>query len=140
LGGFWEKHVGRVSPFSPLLHSSPWCSDCVAERSDVLVKCRFCYVWGLFCFFFVSSPFLGNEFLALKKQEVVWRREAFLAEAIALLFPAEVQSQGRGCTGSVTWAPSPCLVLLPQSLDARRGMAFLKCPAAVLKASPEHWP
>lgn len=120
-----------------LLHSFPWCSDCVAECCDVLVKCWFCYGFLLFLPPFLP-PFLGNEVLALMQQEALWRREAFRGEEIALLFPAEVQSQGRGFTGSVSWAPSPCPVLLPQSLDAHRGMA-LKCPATVLKANPECW-
>lgn len=86
-----------VSPLAPPCSSPsfPWCSDCVAERCDVLVKCRFSYF-----FFFVVlpspfSPFLGNEVLALMQQEAVWRREAFLGEETALLFPAEVQT-GKG--------------------------------------------
>lgn len=96
----------------------------------------------LWFLFFCSSPvplFLGNEIVALMQQEAVGRREDCLGEEFLLLFPAEVQSQGRACTGSVTWAPAPCPILLPQSLAAPWGMAFLECPARVLKANPGHW-
>lgn len=125
-------------PFLPLslIQSFPWCSDCVAECCDVLVKCWFCY--GFFCFSPVPLS-LGNEIVALMQQEAVGRREACLGEEFSLPFPAEVQSQGRTCTGSVTRAPAPCPILLPQSLDAQWGMAFLECPARVLKTNPEHW-
>lgn len=71
-----------------------------------------------FLLFFPVPLFLGNEIAALMQQEAVGRREACLAEEFSLLFPAEVQSQGWACTGSVTWAPAPCATLLPQSLAA----------------------
>lgn len=92
-----------------------WCS------CDVLIL-----LWFLFFCFSLVPLLLGNEIVALVQQEAVGRREACLGEEFMLLFPAEVQSQGRACTGSVTWAPAPCPILIP-GCSMGNGLLGMSC-------------
>lgn len=118
-------------PFLPLspIQSFPWCSDCVAECCDVLVKCSFCYGFSSFVFPLVPL-FLGSESVALMQQE----REEKLAQERNSLCSSLLDfraREGLALAQSLGHLPAPCPLLLSQGLDARWGMAFLECPARV---------